>query len=92
MPNRKAETVAIEATEKQWDKDMPAYSRIRKNGIQPKRIDDCAELESRANDQFEIEMATIVPENKKSLVKEGLAISKELQVARPKTVQVPDAV
>ena len=89
MPNRYPAAVQGVATDKQWDKDMPAYKRIRANGVQPKRIDDAAELESRANDQFEIEMATIVPDNMKSKVKEGLAISRELEVTRPKSVEAP---
>lgn len=91
MPNRYPGAVATVATDKQWDKDMPAYKRIRNNGVQPPRIDNCAELESRAGDQFEIEMAKIVPANMKSRVKEGLAIGKELEVTRPKSAQVPDA-
>jgi hypothetical protein len=86
MPNRKAATVAIDATEKRWDKDMPAYKRIRANGIQPPRIDDSAIIEARATDQFEVEMGKIVPKAMKSRVEEGLAIAKELQVSRPKTV------
>ena len=91
MPNRKPETVRINRTEAQWDKDMPAYKRIRQNGVQPKRIDNAAELETRANDQFEIEMGTVVPENRKSQVKEGLAISKELEIARPAGVKTNEA-
>jgi hypothetical protein len=80
MPNRHPDTVRIVNTDKQWDKDMPAYIRLRHNGIQPKRIDDSAELETKATEQFEVEMAQIVPKNMKSRVKEGLAITKELEV------------
>ena len=46
--------------ESRWDKDMPAYIRLRHNGLQPKQIDGCAELESRANDQMEIEMGDLL--------------------------------
>lgn len=80
MPNRYPEATRIVQTDKQWDKDMPAYKRLRNNGIQPKRIDDSAELETRATEQFEIEMATIVPKDKQPQVKEGMAITKELEV------------
>ena len=65
--------------EKRWDRDIPAYRRLRHNGLQPKGIDGSAALEARANDQFEVEMGHIVPRHLKSRVQEGLAISKELQ-------------
>lgn len=88
MPNRFPEATRIVDTDKRWDRDMGAYRRMRDNGIQPKRIDDCAELETRATDQFEVEMAKIVPKAQKRVVQEALAISKEmdLQVSRPKNV------
>lgn len=88
MPNRHPEAVRLVATDKRWDQDMGAYRRLRHNGIQPKRIDDCAELETRATDQFEVEMAKIVPKAHKRAVQEGLAITREmdLQVSRPKNV------
>lgn len=89
MPNRHPRAVEGVAMDSKWDADMPAYKRLRANGIQPQHIDDCAELEGRANDQFEVEMGVIVPDNKKDDVKEGLAIARELEVTRPKTVQVP---
>ena len=91
MPTRYPETNRIVSTEGRWHEDMGAYQRMRRNGVQPPRIDDCAALETRANDQFEVEMAKIVPKERKSQVKEGLAISRELQVARPASVKVPDA-
>lgn len=88
MPNRHPQAVAQTATEKQWDRDMPAYQRLRHNGIQPKRIDDSAELEQRAEDQFEIEMATIVPKERKAQVRQGLEIVSQLEQAdnKPKVV------
>ncbi len=86
MPNRYPQAVREVRTEKQWDADMPAYKRIRNNGVQPKRIDDSAYLESHATDQYEIELGLIVPKERKAQVQEGLAISKELQVSRPKGV------
>lgn len=79
-----AEAARINATDARWDKDMPAYKRLRWNGLQPKQIDHCAELESRATDSFEIEMGTIVPKHRRSQVKEGLAIAKELEVTPDK--------
>lgn len=31
--------------ERGWQKDMPAYKRLRREGLQPKRIDGAAEVE-----------------------------------------------
>ena len=73
------DVTATVAKEGRWDEDMPAYKRLRANGLQPKRIDNCAELEGRADEQFEVEMAQLVPENRRSQVKDGLAIAEMLQ-------------
>ncbi len=91
MPSRHPSAVATVAKDKQWDADMPAYQRLRRNGVQPPRIDDSAELEKRASDQFEIELGTVVPKDMKSRVQEGLAMAKvmDLEVSRPASVEVP---
>lgn len=86
MPNRYPETNRIVRTDARWDADMKSYKAMRRNGIQPPRIDDCAALETRANDQFEVEMGKIVPKEVKPQVKEGLAISKALEV-KPNQLQ-----
>ena len=54
---------------KNWDKDMPAYKRLRKNGVQPKGIDGAAELEARASTVAEVESRP----NIEKLVKRGVA-------------------
>lgn len=90
MPNRHPDTVRIVNTDSQWDKDMRAYRNLRHNGLQPPRIDDCAQLETRANDQVEIEMAKIVPKRVLPQVKEGMALSKAMEEAgsmAPKVVR-----
>lgn len=46
--------------ESRWAKDMPAYQRLRANGLQPPHIEGCAKLESTANSQLEIEMGDLV--------------------------------
>ena len=48
----------VEAREKRWDKDMPAYKRLRDQGYQPKSIDGAAALERDATTRFEIESGT----------------------------------
>lgn len=45
----------VNEREKRWNKDMPAYRRLRQQGLQPKSIDGAAELERDASTRFEIE-------------------------------------
>lgn len=84
MPNRFPQAKTVVDRDGRWDADMPAYRRLRDNGVQPKQIDGCAELETRATEQFEVEMGTIVPDYAKSRVKEGLAITQAMENAAPK--------
>lgn len=48
----------VEAREKRWNRDMPAYKRLRDQGYQPRSIDGAADLERDATTQFEIESGT----------------------------------
>lgn len=41
--------------ERAWQKDMPAYKRLRKEGLQPKRIDGAAEVEKKAEHKWQVE-------------------------------------
>lgn len=41
--------------ERNWQKDMPAYKRLRKEGLQPKRIDGAAEVEAKAKYKWQVE-------------------------------------
>ena len=56
-PSRKggARAAEVNGTEKQWDRDMGAYKRLRKDGLQPVKIDGCALVESLATDRRQIE-------------------------------------
>lgn len=55
LPTRaKPDVARINAKEKQWDRDMPAYRELRKQGEQPRRIDGCADLAARAESSLEI--------------------------------------
>lgn len=54
-PTRSAEVVSIDRMQRRWDKDMPAYKRLRQDGQQPNRIDGSAELEAMATSSTEIE-------------------------------------
>lgn len=47
--------------EAQWDKDLPAYKRMRHRGLQPNQIDGSAALENTVDDQLDIQMKNLTP-------------------------------
>lgn len=49
----------VNETENRWHKDMPAYKRLVQDGLQPPRIDGCAELEAKATSKHEIESGRV---------------------------------
>lgn len=49
----------VEAREKRWNRDMPAYKRLREQGYQPAGIDGAADLERDAETRFEIESGRV---------------------------------
>ena len=55
MPGRKAASHRINETEKQWHKDMDAYKRLRKDGLQPKKIDGWHRVEAKAETALQVE-------------------------------------
>lgn len=61
-PTRKggAEAARVNATEKRWEQDMPAYRSLRDQGIQPRSIDGAHDLAQRASDKFEIEAGHVL--------------------------------
>ena len=50
-----AQAAHVDALERQWDKDLPAYARLRKDGYQPERIDGSHHLEAVATSKAQIE-------------------------------------
>ena len=50
--------------EDRWQKDMPAYKRLREDGLQPPGIDGSAALEAHAVTSKQIEMGTLVDHKK----------------------------
>lgn len=52
---RGAEVAATNQTAKNWDKDMPAYKRLRKEGLHPRSIDGAAEVEKKATERWQVE-------------------------------------
>lgn len=55
-PNRSGapRVLQIDATEKQWDKDRPAYKRLRMDGMRPPHVDGAARLEAQATNDLEV--------------------------------------
>jgi hypothetical protein len=62
MPSRSsgaAHARWVNDTEARWHKDMPAYKRLVQDGLQPPKIDGCAELESKARSKVEVESGVL---------------------------------
>ena len=53
--SRGARVAEVNTTERNWNKDMPAYKRLRANGLQPKKIDGAAEVEKKAQESWQVE-------------------------------------
>lgn len=53
--SRGASVAEANARAKRWDKDMPAYKRLRQQGYQPKGIDGAARVEQSASTVAEVE-------------------------------------
>jgi hypothetical protein len=75
------------AMESRWERDMPAYQRLRHHGLQPRQIDGCADLETHADSQLEIELGHLIPKEILPSVAEGMAVSKELGWAPADSVE-----
>lgn len=58
---RGAEVGETKARESRWQKDMPAYKRLRKQGLQPRQIDGCSVLEKHATEKWQIEGLQAAP-------------------------------
>ena len=52
---RGAAVSQTEQTARAWDKDMPAYKRLRQEGLQPRKIDGSSVLEKHATERWQIE-------------------------------------
>ena len=49
----------VNQTERNWNKDMPAYKRLRADGLQPRKIDGAAEVEKKANEKWQVETGIV---------------------------------
>jgi predicted nucleic acid-binding Zn ribbon protein len=55
LETKGGEVRAVDEREGRWHKDMPAYYRMRKKGLQPKQIDGSAVIEDKVGDQLDID-------------------------------------
>lgn len=76
LPNKLHGVRAIDKTERAWDKDMPAYKRLREDGYQPKGVDGASMVETQAQHPLEIEMGR--PLGKEKDIRRAQEISSEL--------------
>lgn len=52
--SRGAQVAEVNERAKRWDKDMPAYKRLRQQGYQPRSIDGSAEVERKARHDWQV--------------------------------------
>lgn len=55
LETKGADARAGNEREGRWNRDMPAYARMRAKGMQPKQIDGSARLEDQVGDQLDID-------------------------------------
>lgn len=63
-----------DAREARWNRDIPAYQRMRAKGMQPPQIDGSAALEDKADDQLDIDYSRFYDQG---VTKERVLESKE---------------
>ncbi len=61
MPTRSPQAVQLENRERRWSRDMDAYSRLRRDHVQPRKIDGSADLEIRSSEKYEVEHGMVSP-------------------------------
>lgn len=72
-----AATRQIDATERTWDKDRPAYKRLRMEGMQPPHVDGAARLESVASNDLEVNTGLRYGKIPERQVKEAVTLARE---------------
>lgn len=79
-PNKGGQAKYDMDREARFDKDGPAYRRLRHDGMQPKSIERCARIEQGAETKLEVEMGKRIPKERRT---EVLEVHQELQERRP---------
>lgn len=79
LENKGVTVRAADAREGRWNKDMPAYKRMRDRGMQPPQIDGSAQLEDRAGDQFDVQYRRLIDQGiSRTRIHEGTQQAKEI--------------
>lgn len=79
LENKGGEVRRIDATENRWQKDIPAYQRMRAHGLQPRGIDGAAVLEDKVDDQRDINFSHLYEKGiSKARLTEGVEQAAEL--------------
>ena len=65
--NVSQQALTINAREARWNKDLPAYKRMRDAGLQPKSTEGAARIEREATSRFEVESGQIIPHAEKKI-------------------------
>lgn len=60
-PNKGHDVRVADARERRWDRDMPAYKELRRQGYQPTSVDGAADVAATVNDRMEIEYGKTIP-------------------------------
>lgn len=66
-PGRRPQAIEGISRDNRWSKDMDAYKRLRRDGLQPPQIDGCKQLETNAEIPKQIEMGTLADPKKIAL-------------------------
>jgi hypothetical protein len=79
LENKGAAVRAIDTKEGRWDRDMPAYKRMRHAGMQPASVDGAAALEGQVGDQFDVHYKPLMDRGiPRDRIQEGEEQAKEL--------------
>lgn len=71
LENKGERVREVNATEKEWDVDRPAYKRMRRRGLQPDHIKGSAQLEDKVEDNFDIKYGDLYDRVPKDQLLEG---------------------
>lgn len=76
LPNKRHSVRAIEAKDRDLEKDLASYKALREDGLQPRQIDGAHRIEAMSNHPLEVEMGREL--GKASDVRRAQEISSEL--------------
>ena len=63
MPTRKGDFQSQAKHEKQINRDLPAYKRLRENGLQPASTVGAANIEAGARSRYEVESGKLIADD-----------------------------